>query len=775
MNERIAHQLVRFRYLFALASLLLLGFLLIGTKNLYFESSYRIFFDADNPQLLAHDDIENTYTKSDNVMFVFELADEKVFTRETLQILIDFTEEAWTLPFSSRVDSITNFQYTWGVEDDLIVEDLVQDPAQLSDRQLAEKQALAVQEPQLRNLLISERAHTTAVLVTLLMPDDQREADVATLEVSAHAKALAVKYEQRSDNIVKIHLTGETIVNATFNEMSQQDMQTLFPAMFGLIVLFLVVMLRSVTGMLATLVVIILSVLATQGFTGWVGYALNQVNVACPIIVLTLAVCDCVHILNSYFYNLNAGMTKREATQESLRTNLQPVFLTSITTAVGFLSMNFSDSPPFWGLGNIAAFGVMAAMLFSLTVLPALMVLLPFKARSSQLRQGRLVVALGERVIARQNPVLIGLLCVGLGLASLMGLNELNDDTVAYFHEDVPFRQAADFTQENLTGFDQLAYSLKTGESNGVADPEFLRKAESFVNWYKAQPEVIQVSSYTNIHKRLNKNMHGDDEAYYRLPDDRELSAQYLLLYELSLPFGLDLNNQIDLDKSSMLIRVRVKDQKAKQLIALDERAQAWMRENIPELATNGASIALMFAHIGDRNIDSMIVGSLAALVLVTLTLIMALKSVKYGILSLIPNGFPAAMTFGLWAIFNGEVNLAVAVIFAITLGIVVDDTVHYMSKYLRGMREHGYGPEKACHYAFEQVGNALLTTTVVLAVGFFILSTSSFDVNAVLGMLVAITIIIALLWDLLLLPVLLIKAEKWWPQFGRGQPVTTV
>ena len=373
----------------------------------------------------------------------------------------------------------------------------------------------------------------------------------------------------------------------------------------------------------------------------------------------------------------------------------------------------------------------------------------------------KLTDAIAQFAISRYNVLFWGLLVFAIILVSFMFKNELNDDTVKYFHEDVPFRQAADYTQQNLTGFDIISYSLNSGESNGVNDPAYLAKVEAFSQWYLSQPEVVHVSSFTDVIKRLNKNMHNDDPEWYRLPDSRELAAQYILLYEMSLPFGLDLTNQIDSDKSSLLLRVRVKDQKAQQLIDLDLRAQQWLMANAPEMVTPGASVSIMFAHIGQRNIDSMLTGSLVALVLVTLTLLIALRSFKYGLLSLLPNAFPAGMAFGIWGIFDGEVNLAVAVIFAITLGIVVDDTVHFITKYIRGRKLHGYDAKNSIEYAFTVVGKAIITTTVVLAAGFFVLAFSSFDVNASMGLMVGITIIIALIWDFLFLPSLLIKVDN--------------
>lgn len=762
MINQFAGSLVKYRAWYALLSLILIVALGGGLASLHFESDYKIFFSDDNPQLLAHESNQETYTKSDNITFVIAPKDEAVFTPDTLSSIKQLTDAAWKMPYSSRVDSITNYQHTWVEEDDLVVEDFVLNPDAISLDRLNELKAIALSEPQLVNYLISNRAHATAVSVNLNLPELMAEADEATVEVVEYSRALRDKIEADNPNL-KIYLIGQTVVNNTFNEMSTQDMTQLIPIMFLVIVVLLQAILRSVVGTISTVVVIGVSVLVTQGFMGWVGYAVNQVNVMSPIIILTLAVCDCVHILNNYLFNLSRGDERIAAMKESLSLNFQPILLTSLTTAIGFVSMNFSDSPPFQELGNISAFGVMAAFVFSMTLFPFIVLLLPMKARpiAKMSNSSKLTDSIAQFAISRYNLLFWGLLVFAIILVSFMFKNELNDDTVEYFHEDVPFRQAADYTQQNLTGFDMISYSLKSGESNGVNDPAYLAKVEAFSQWYLSQPEVVHVSSFTDVIKRLNRNMHNDDPEWYRLPDNRELAAQYILLYEMSLPFGLDLNNQIDSDKSSLLLTVRVKDQKAQQLIDLDLRAQQWLMENAPEMVTPGASVSIMFAHIGQRNIDSMLTGSLVALILVTLTLLVALRSFKYGLLSLLPNAFPAGMAFGIWGIFDGEVNLAVAVIFAVTLGIVVDDTVHFITKYIRARKIHGHDAKQSIEYAFTVVGKAIITTTVVLAAGFFVLAFSSFDVNASMGLMVGITIIIALIWDFLFLPSLLIKVDS--------------
>jgi predicted RND superfamily exporter protein len=232
-------------------------------------------------------------------------------------------------------------------------------------------------------------------------------------------------------------------------------------------------------------------------------------------------------------------------------------------------------------------------------------------------------------------------------------------------------------------------------------------------------------------------------------------------MYELSLPYGLDMNNSIDFEKRSTLLTVILKNQKAKGIIELDNRAQQWFKDNAPELATTGASISIMFAHVGKTNIESMLTGSVIAILLITLTLMLSLGSFKYGLLSILPNAFPALMAFGIWGALVGEVDLGIAVIFSLTLGIVVDDTVHFFSKYLRARKLLNKSPEDAVRYAFQTVAKPLVITTIVLVAGFSVLMLSHFTVNAKMGIMISATICIALIFDFLLLPALLMKFDK--------------
>jgi len=278
----------------------------------------------------------------------------------------------------------------------------------------------------------------------------------------------------------------------------------------------------------------------------------------------------------------------------------------------------------------------------------------------------------------------------------------------------------------------------------------------------RQQEEVTHVFSYADIAKRLNKNMHGDDPAEYRIPAERNLAAQYLLLYELSLPYGLDLNDRIAIDKSATRVTATVVEMPTGQLREFFNRTDAWFKaEAPPELRAAPTGPAVMFAFISKRNIDSMLQGNTVALVLIAIVMMVALRSFGLGLMSLLPNAVPILAAFGVWAVLVGQVGMAAATVSAASLGIVVDDTVHFLTKYLRARRENGYDRPEAIRYAFETVGTAIVSTTVILAFGFSVLAASAFRINAQMGLLTAITVLLALITDLLLLPALLMVGHR--------------
>jgi len=757
--QTYAQNVIRFRWWIILLSFAATLMIASGGKHLTFDTDYRVFFSDENPELLAFEALQNTYSKEDNILIAVTPQNGNVFTKENLEGIEWLTKQAWQIPYSNRVDSITNYQHTYAEEDDLIVEDLVYKAENLNNKQVDYIKEVALAEPRLINSLINKQGTVAGINV---INQFSQQSQTETPEAVAFTRELVAEFQQKYPQF-DVHISGITFLNNAFNEASMKDMQTLIPIMYLFIFIMLLLLLKSVSSLIGIVFVIAFSIMTAMGMAGWFGIALTPPSASAPTIIMTLAVADSVHFLISMLALMKKGMTKNDAIVESLRINIGPIFLTSITTAIGFLAMNSSDAPPFHDLGNITAMGVMFAFIFSVTFLPAWVSVLPVKVKANQDPDHKdSMMKLADFVIDKQKPLFWGSIAVLVFFAAMIPKMTIDDNFIEYFDESIDFRTDSDYIIDNLTGINMAFYSIESGEAQGVNGPEFLDGVARFQDWLYEQPEVVHVNSISDTLKRLNKNLHADDQAWYKIPGEQDLAAQYLLLYEMSLPYGLDLNNQINVNKSATKVAVTLGDISTTQFIDFNQRAEKWLESNTAEVMhAKGSSTGIMFSNITMRNIEQMMSGSVVALVLISFILLFALRSAKLGVLSLVPNLTPAIAAVGIWAITYGVLGMAASIVFAISIGIVVDDTVHFLSKYLRARREQGLNAEEAIRYAFSTVGQALWVTTIVLIVGFALLSQSSFLVNQQTGILMAITIAAALILDFLFLPTLLIKVDK--------------
>ena len=731
-----------------------------GSQYVSFNSDYHVFFSEDNPQLLAYDALQNKYTKDDNVFIVIESKDGELFTTKNLQAIEGLVQDAWQTPYSSRVDAITNFQYTRAVGDDLYVDDLISEASSKSGEVIAELKDIATNDSRLVNRLINSDGTVTAVNVTVRLPDSDNGENT---EIVNFIRTMAADFEDENPGL-KTHLSGMVMMNAAFFEAASADASFLTPLMFLIIIITIYLATRTITGTVSALIVIIFSILTAMGIAGWLGIQLTPPSAAFMNIVMTLAVADSIHVLITFIQRMRKGSSKQQAIIESLQVNYVPVLITSLTTVIGFLSMNFSDSPPFRDLGNLTAIGMIAAFFYSVLTLPALLAILPvrIKVRTSKEGQVTFLERLSEFVILRKRAVVVATSLFILGSTFLVFKNELNDEFVKYFSTDTTFRQDTDYISDNLTGIYTMEFSVGSGESGGINNPEYLNKLKDFEDWLYTNSEVIHVNAFTDVMKHVNKSMHGDDLSYFKVPQNREEAAQYLLLYEMSLPFGLDLNNQINVDKSESRVIVTLDNVSTAEMLGLSERSSTWLKDNTPAyMHTEAVSSTMMFAHLSKRQIISMIAGTAFALILISLVLGLTLRSFRFGLLSLIPNITPVIAGLGMWGLLYGYVNTGISIVFGMTLGIIVDDTVHFMSKYLRARRELNMSPEDAVRYAFTTVGQALLVTTLVLVAGFMVLAQSDFGLNSDMALITGIIITLALVLDFLLLPALLLIFPK--------------
>ncbi len=756
--------LFRHRWLSLIIITLLSAVLMSGMMSTQFSMDYRVFFGGNDKHLAEYLKQQRTYSKSDNVLIAIEPAGGTVFDFEFLQVVRRYTYQSWTLPAVTRVDSLTNFQESFATANDVVIRNLVSDDMDFSEALLKYVEKVSLSEPALVNRLVSADGRYTGIALTVQLPDGP-EKNQKIVEIVREVRKLAADLE-RDPAVKKVYLSGTVMINNAFFEVSKRDLITLTPVMFLVIIIFMTVMVRSTAATALVFLKVALGVGISFGVGSFFGIQLTPPSVAAAPIIMMLSIADSVHVLSLYYKYYQSGDTagkKQESMIKSVKANFGAVTLTSVTSIIGFLTMNFAESPPFHDLGNLVAIGAIAAYVLTLVLLPITITpfAVPAPSRQSELLE-KTLLRIANTVLQHRGRFVWATLAVSVGVTYFVSLNELNDEFIKYFSKRVEFRNDNDFITTHLTGVYQIEYSLDSGESGGINNPEYLQFSEKFADWFRGQEHVMHVQTIADLYKKANMNLNDGDITGYKIPESREQAAQALLAHELSLPVGLDLNDQINITKSAAKFVVSLQTISANELVALEAEADRWLRSNAPPsmVAAVGTGPAVLFSHIGIRSIESGVTGGIAALLLICALLSVVFRSWKIGVISLVPNLMPAAMAFGVWGIVNGQVNMALATVLGMTLGIIVDDTVHFISKY-RQFRQEGCSPEDAVRSTFSTVGTAIVTTTVVLVAGFSVLTLSPFIMNWGMGLLSAITIVFALFTDLFMLPALLVHFER--------------
>ncbi|MEM9899500.1 MAG: MMPL family transporter, partial [Pseudomonadota bacterium] len=431
----------------------------------------------------------------------------------------------------------------------------------------------------------------------------------------------------------------------------------------------------------------------------------------------------------------------------------------------GFLTLNFSDSPPFHHLGNMSAAGIAGAWFLSITFLPAILMILPMKYKPAKegvsASKGEFVGGVGEFVIKRPGAVAGSVLSLCAAAIAAIPTMTVNDQWSQYFDQRLEFRQAID-ASDPFFGSEHIEFIADPGAPNAVTEPAFLETIDNFAAWLRTRDdEVAHVFALSDIMKRLNKNLNADNPAFYKIPDDRTLASQYLLVYELSLPYGLDLNNRVDIDRQSTRVTALMNDISTNETKAFIADAKDWWVANGNGYNLDITGSKVLFAFVAQRNIEAVFEGALYLVAAIFVILVLTFRSIPIGLVSLVPNALPIMTAFGVWALLVGVVGFSVAAVGAVAVGLIVDYTVHFLAKYFRARRTDGKSVEDAVRYAFDTAGVAIFLTTIILVAGFSILVTSSFKLNADLGLLTAISVVLAMVINFTLLPAMFLLAGR--------------
>ncbi len=759
LTDVVVDTSIKYRWILFLLSIVFIVVNILGIPNFAFDASPRAYFDSEYSHYADFKAIEDKYGRDTRIMIMLEATKDDIFTRNNLALIEELTRQSWQLPNSIRVDSLANYQHSHSEGDDLYVDSLIEEAQTLSHEQIQQIKDIATNEPSLINRLITPNSKYAAVIVTFSITEKDQQIKEAELGDQVYA---VIDTLEKANPDINFYISGDIISNYNNALIAIHDISIMIPLMFIIMFVMLGLLMKTISGVLVAFFIAMTTTLATIGLATWVGIVFSMLSMNTVMITITVTLAHCIHIL-SYFFHAYRKTDKRSALTESLRVNLLPVTITSLTTALGFLTLNFGDMPPVADLGNVSAIGVCISWLFSLTILPALVLLLPFKIPKGESGFIELqMIKLSERIIQHKKLLLTVTLIFSAIMVTLSLTNIINDRFSEMIKKPHKFRMHNEAIDSYFGGLYNGNYDVYAKSAGGITDTEYLHHLDKFTQWLRTQPDISSVNSISDTIKRLNKNMHGDDPAYYRIPKDTEMAAQLLLLYEISLPYGLDLNNQIATDKGSSRVMITYPSKDTHAIFELQDRVSQWQKTNLPDyMISPGASMAIMWSHLSEDSLLSSMQGSFIALLVISIVMIMVLKSLRYGLISLIPNILPATIGLGIWAVISGELGMGLTSVIIITIGIVVDDTVHFLSKYKYARQTFSASPEDGVRYAFRHVGTALWTTTLVLVSGFSLLMLSKITNNSDMGFLTALILIAALTLDFLLLPPLLLLLDQ--------------
>jgi len=758
-KENLSKFIIHNRVVFIFSCLVLVLILGRGITSVVFDPDMERFFPKGHPATSLSYEIDETFIRTDNLVIAINAKNNSIFTKKTLSLIENLTEESWTVPYSIRVDSLTNYSYVRSVDDDLLVEPFIENAVSLEDSFIKQREKIVEEEEIIFGSLISKDKKTTVISIIV----DPPKPDVNIKLIDTVEYMLEYVDEAKSNHPeLDIRVLGTPYQEYISPKMVLSEMPIVMPSMLLLILVSVFFLLRSVYAVLATILVIVLSLISTFGSVGYIGNPLNQMVITIPILIITLALADCVHLFSIFFQQRAKGYSSKESMTRSLELNLQPLFLTTLTTCIGFLSFNVLDVPPLQDLGNYVSIGIAMAFIFTIFFAAPLFSFFEIKAPKSVNQQINLSRKIAKFSLKNSKTLLWSVPLASLLLICLIPLNVLDENPTQMYDEGFTSFSADTLWLDEMLGV-TFPVSFKANSNNGsVSEPEFLRKIDNFVKWLETQDEVNHVTSLAHTMKNLNRSMHGDDPEWEIIPESEELSSQYLFFYEMSLPMGLDLNSSISQDRASTKISANLDDMSGQEFLKFDKKVRAHLKENnLTEIISPAAGFRVVFSHISMVIVNSLLFGVFLGLLLITILLGLFFRSIPFGILSAFPNVLPIGAAFGIWALYDGQVGFMVAVGMGSTLGIIVDFTVHLLSKYDLARREMGQSPEEAVVFAFESVGFALIVMTIVISLGFLVLNLVNFMPLHDFARFSTISFVMALIIDFLLFPNLLVRFDK--------------
>jgi len=709
----------------------------------------------NDPYKAEVDEAREDFPPSTSVLFAFQ-TDTDVFNLDALGAMNGLTQRYSEIESAISVGSLMNRRLNAEDAERLDRDYLLPEYDELGAHDLAAIKQVAINDSDLIKSLLSPEGDMALAQIKYKAPKDDQE---TRLNIARSVVALRDSLREQYPG-VGIYILGSVLFELDSYNAQLKDNKYLSPLVMLTCIGLLWFCLRSLSFSLCLFAVAFSTIGMTVGTWGWTGIAFNQISGLGPLVVLVIAIADGIHIVSVYSQSLNAGKSKLDAMHESLTINIQPVTLATITTAMGFLSLNYCSSPGIYGFGNIIAIGVCWAYLVTLTLLPTLILWLPASKAAKPLGVHGFISIVSDLVASRGGLMLaIGALIIAATLA-MLPLNKIDFDRYSFIDKESDVHFVITALREKIGNDQSLVYSIDSNEYYGITEPAFLKQIDVFSTWLEEQPETSFVTSYTDYLRSRNLSEHDDDDQWDRLPLDKLQVIDYLVGYQLVQEIQPNLEPIFNSDYSAIRLMVGTSNLTNLEILNFNERIDNWIATNIdPAYRVLHGDNSILYARL-DRSITlELMQGFTLSFVLITLTLLIGLKSVRYGLLSIMPNLFPATIVFGFWGLFVGQLSPYVLMLFSISIGLVVDDSVHILSKYISAKRE-GKSPDAAVSYSLDKAGSAITITTLSLAVGTFILVFSNTFYFQNVALLLTPIIVAALLLDLLFLPPLLTRVD---------------
>ncbi|PIP94459.1 MAG: hypothetical protein COW00_16675 [Bdellovibrio sp. CG12_big_fil_rev_8_21_14_0_65_39_13] len=757
---KIAHKVSQFLVHRPRTSLILFSITLLillpGLLNWHAKWTPKIWFAPDHPNIQKLDAFEKQFG-SDQAVGMGVYYPDGIFRKEVLEAIRDLTNDVWQITDVVRVESLTNYNDIMGKDDDVVIQPILPEDFDFTSQNLENLKTKVLADQVIPDFYVSKDA-TYSMVYGFVIPSIEREPDFE--KVVDEARVLAKKYEAKVPGL-KIMIVGEAAGNNAFREISGQDNERIIPFMLTFLFILQFIMFRSLAVVTIPLGLVTVTIGVTYGFMGLLGIYFNSMLAAIPGVMLSICLADSIHIITTFIHHRKSGKSSLIAIEAALVKNFVPTFMTSLTTALSFASIAFTDILPIHDLGILACFGTMIAWSYTYLLIGPLISLLsnhldkkiPPKSEETKQRFEFSLGFLNPWLFKNRWLIIIFFTLLTTGSTYLALQNEVNSDPIKYFDKEVDVRAAYDFTSKKMNGLKGIELVIDSGAEGGVKDPAFLKKVEAYTQFLINDPEITRVKGILDIIKRMNKVLHGDDPAFFTIPDSREAVAQLLFLYSVGLPAGMDMNNLFTLDSRSLRLRVIWNIETSHEG---DLKAQ-WLMKKATEFDLNShtAGNVPIYLSMNAKVVYSFLNSLAMSLVMMMILLSIVFKDIKLAALSMIPNLVPLLVGGAIMKLMGEYIDIGTSLVYAVSLGIAVDDTIHFVANY-KIYKDQGLSPYEACHEIFKVTGKALVVTTLLLVVGFGSFIFADFVPNHNFGVLCSIILLVALLCDLVLLPALL-------------------